>query len=73
MRPGEAAIWLAVAVSGVLLVASLTGDGRGPYGFDALSHIGWSYVYLMAMAVLLLYAVAFAWSGTDRAGGRHEG
>lgn len=49
-----AAAWLLAIAIAMLLVASLTGTGLGPWGFVLLGHMAFSYALVAAAFVLVL-------------------
>jgi FtsH-binding integral membrane protein len=53
----RAGAWALGAAAGLLLVASLTGSGLGPWGFVLFGHMAWSYA-LVAAAFALAFFLA---------------
>ena len=57
----QGAAWLLAAISTLLFIASITGDGNGLFGLGLLSAPGWSWAFLAVisagtLAILMLGA-----------------
>lgn len=47
----DATAWLLAAISSLLFIASVTGDGQGLFGLGLLSAPGWSWAFLAAISI----------------------
>jgi hypothetical protein len=55
--PKILALWAAAILALLLLASSLTGSGNGMGGYAPLSHMAWSYAFLLVLAAAIYWAL----------------